>query len=134
MLESSAYLDPDIGVEGTSPRQTSPLPPSPNSFRLPSHPPSEDSQPPAQAPEVEGGRPRREHRLPARYRDNLPEPAPIITPTDEMSPLLEAPAPFLPRIRLIVRDSIRTMANAFGLWREYLYRPSFDPDSFVPLH
>jgi hypothetical protein len=24
------------------------------------------------------------------------------------------------------------MANAFGLWREYLHRPSFDPDSFVP--
>lgn len=93
----------------------------------------EDCQPPAQALEVvEGGRPRREHRLPARYRDNLPEPAPIITPTDEMSPPLEAPAPFLPRIRLIVRDSIRTMANTFGLWREYLHRPSFDPDSFVP--
>ena len=93
----------------------------------------EDSQPPGQASEVEGGRPRREHRLPARYRDNLPEPAPIsITPTDEISRPSEAAAPFLPRIRLIVRDSIRTMANTFGLWREYLHRPSFDPDSFVP--
>ena len=92
----------------------------------------EDSQPPTQAPEVEGGRPRRKHRLPARYRDNLPEPAPIVKPTDEMCRPSEAPAPFLPRIRLIVRDSIRTMANTFGLWREYLHRPSFDPDSFLP--
>ncbi len=24
------------------------------------------------------------------------------------------------------------MANTFGLWREYLHCPSFDPDSFVP--
>ena len=24
------------------------------------------------------------------------------------------------------------MANTFGLWREYLNHPSFDPDSFVP--
>jgi hypothetical protein len=24
------------------------------------------------------------------------------------------------------------MASTFGLWREYLHRPSFDPDSFVP--
>ena len=93
----------------------------------------EDSQPPGQASEVEGGRPRRKHRLPARYRDNLPEPAPIsTTPSDEISRPSEAAAPFLPRIRLIVRDSICTMANTFGLWREYLHRPSFDPDSFVP--
>ena len=27
---------------------------------------------------------------------------------------------------------MHTMANTFGLWREYLHRPSFDPDSFVP--
>lgn len=80
-----------------------------------------------QAREGEGGRPRRERRLPARYRDDLPEPAPIVTPTDGMDP----PAP-LPRVRLIVRDSVRTMANSFGLWREYLHRPSFDPDTSVP--
>ena len=138
MLKSPAHVDLDVGGEGTAHQQTSlPGPPSSQtSPPLPSHPPSamvEDSQPPAQAPEVEGGRPRRQCRLPARYRDNLPEPAPIsITPTDEMRQPSEAPAPLLPRIRLIVRDSIRTMANAFGLWREYLHRPSFDPDSFVP--
>jgi hypothetical protein len=138
MLKSPAHVDLDVGGEGTAHQQTSlPGPPSSQtSPPLPSHPPSamvEDSQPPAQAPEVEGGRPRRQCRLPARYRDNLPEPAPIsITPTDEMRQPSEAPAPLLPRIRLIVRDSICTMANTFGLWREYLHRPSFDPDSFVP--
>ena len=90
----------------------------------------DESQPQAQAPEVEGGRPRRRHQLPARYRDNLPEPAPIrvTMPTEEQS----TPLAPLHRIQLIVRDTIRTVANTFGLWREYPHRPSFDPDSFVP--
>ncbi|PPQ84255.1 hypothetical protein CVT26_011861, partial [Gymnopilus dilepis] len=38
----------------------------------------------------------------------------------------------LPRVVLIVRNPFRTIANSFKLLREYLYRPSFDPDSFVP--
>src|SRR6266540_4783884 len=99
MLESPAHVDLDVGGEGTSHQQTSPPPPPPTSPPLPSHPLSamvEDSQPPTQAPEVEGGHPQREHQLPAQYRDNLPEPAPIsITPTDKMSQPSEAPAPFL---------------------------------------
>ena len=49
-------------------------------------------------------------------------------PTEEQS----TPLAPLRRIRLIVRDTIRTVANTFGLWREYPHRPSFDPDSFVP--
>ena len=44
----------------------------------------------------------------------------------------EATAAALPRLRLIVRNRLRTAPNSFGLLREYLYRPSFDPDSFVP--
>ncbi|KAF9255474.1 hypothetical protein L218DRAFT_1008555 [Marasmius fiardii PR-910] len=39
----------------------------------------------------------------------------------------------LPGVILIVRDSIQTIANMFGLWREYQHRPSYDPDSSVPL-
>ena len=38
----------------------------------------------------------------------------------------------LPRLRLIVRNRLRTATNSFGLLREYLDRPSFVPDSFVP--
>jgi hypothetical protein len=44
----------------------------------------------------------------------------------------EQPTVVLPRLRLIVRNRLRTATNSFGLLREYLYRPSFDPDSFVP--
>lgn len=74
------------------------------------------------------GRPQRQRRLPARYRDCLPEPAPaIISPIEPA----EIQPPLLPRIRLIVRDSMSTMVNAFGLWRQYLHRPTFDPDGVV---
>lgn len=75
-----------------------------------------------------GRRPQRQRRLPARYRDCLPEPAPVL-PLNENQPLPQ----ILPRIRLIVRDTMQTMANIFGLWREYPVRPSYDPDHSVPL-
>ncbi|KAH9944804.1 hypothetical protein B0H21DRAFT_657575, partial [Amylocystis lapponica] len=35
------------------------------------------------------------------------------------------------RVILHVRDTIRTGVNIFGLLREYLHRPSFDPDATV---
>ena len=38
----------------------------------------------------------------------------------------------LRRVRLIVRDSIQTVANIFGFFREYQHCPSYDPDSTVP--
>lgn len=68
-------------------------------------------------------------RIPPRRRfqpllDALPEQIP--GPSLSMLPLLGR------RVNLIVRDTLRTEANRFGLWREYPYRPSFDPDSFVP--
>ncbi|TEB23730.1 hypothetical protein FA13DRAFT_1797776 [Coprinellus micaceus] len=71
--------------------------------------------------------------------DNEPRPAP---PT----PLPSAPPPAPPRLHyaedilpqplrrviLHIRDKLVTEKNIFGLWREYLHRPHFDPDSFVP--
>jgi hypothetical protein len=36
------------------------------------------------------------------------------------------------RVRLIVHDSIQTVANIFGLFREYQHHPSYDPNSTVP--
>lgn len=88
-------------------------------------PPSSLSQPPPQL--TQAGRPRRNYRLPARYEDVNPEP---LRPLEED----EQPAEgrLLPRLRLIVRNRLRTAVNSFGLLREYLYRPSYDPDSFVP--
>jgi len=80
-----------------------------------------------------GRRPQRKRRLPARYRDCLPEPAPAILRNEPAVTTKTQPTPVLPRIRLIVRDTVQTMANIFGLWREYPHRPSYDPDYAVPL-
>ena len=37
----------------------------------------------------------------------------------------------IPRISLIVRNHFRTPENSFGVWKEYLYRPSYDPDALI---
>ena len=76
------------------------------------------------------GRPRREYRLPKRFRDNIPEP-PAPAPT---APLNPDPNPHpLRRVILIVRDRLTTVMNSFGIWREYPERPSVDPDSALTL-
>jgi hypothetical protein len=77
-----------------------------------------------------GKRPRRERRLPARYQDVLPEPPPVVVNNGAASGPI--PTRSFPHIRLIVRDTIQTVANVFGLWREYPHRPSYDPDHFIP--
>ncbi|KAF8147208.1 hypothetical protein K438DRAFT_1989788 [Mycena galopus ATCC 62051] len=77
-------------------------------------------------PEMETGAGRRKIRLPARYRDILPEvlePAPP-PPEDEPTTVVRS-------VRLIVRDKFTTAMNTFGLWREYFHRPTYDPDSLV---
>lgn len=62
--------------------------------------------------------------LPRHYVDEIPEPLPPVSPPD--------PTPSrLPRVVLIVRDTIRTAVNSFGLMREYPHRPSYDPDAIV---
>jgi len=76
----------------------------------------------------ETGRPVRRRRLPARYRDILPQSA---SPVNAIMNNTEPQTTCITRIRLIVRDTIRTAANMFGLWREYQHRPSYDPDSAV---
>ncbi|RXW12625.1 hypothetical protein EST38_g13228 [Candolleomyces aberdarensis] len=35
------------------------------------------------------------------------------------------------RVILTFRDKLTTVANSFGLFRQYLHRPTFDPDRFV---
>lgn len=78
------------------------------------------------------GRPQRTRLLPARYRDVLPEPLqPLppasLTPSDATSESIQV----IPRISLIVRNPFQTPKNNFGLWKEYLYRPSYDPDALI---
>jgi Plavaka transposase len=100
---------------------------SPPSFPLPlSTPPLPSSFPQPPPPQfTQTGRLKRNYRLPARYEDVNPEP---LRPLEEEE---EQPTAALPRLLLIVRNRLRTATNAFSLLREYLYRPSFDPDSFV---
>jgi hypothetical protein len=73
------------------------------------------------------GRPRREYRLPKRFRDNLPEP-PAPAPTN-----LDSNTNPVRRVILIVRDRLITIMNSFGIWRDYPERPSVDPDSHLTL-
>lgn len=76
------------------------------------------------------GRPVRDHRLPQRFRDILPERIPAITESYEPSEDVP-PEPVLPRVVLIVRDRLATAINSFNLWRWYPRRPSSDPDDVV---
>ena len=72
------------------------------------------------------GRPRREYRLPKRFRDNIPEPpAPVPATPPNPDPVR--------RVILIVRDRLTTVMNSFGIWRDYPRRPSADPDSVLTL-
>jgi Plavaka transposase len=114
-------MDQDFGI----PELLLPSFPQPTSTPPPRSPPL--SPPPPSL--THAGRPKRNYRLPARYEDINPEP---LEPLGEEDEPTEQPMTVLPRLRLIVRNRLRTATNSFGLLREYLYRPSFDPDSFVP--
>jgi hypothetical protein len=114
-------MDQDFGV----PEPLLPSFPQPTSTPPPRSPPL--SPPPPSL--THAGRPKRNYRLPARYEDINPEP---LEPLGEDEQPTKQPTTVLPRLRLIVRNRLRTATNSFGLLREYLYRPSFDPDSFVP--
>ena len=75
---------------------------------------------------TQSGRPRREYRLPKRFRDNIPEPpAPVPATPPNPDPVR--------RVILIVRDRLTTVINSFGVWRDYPRRPSADPDSVLTL-
>ena len=66
-------------------------------------------------------RPRRANRhLPKHFRDLLPSPLPPAPPIP--------PSPALPGVTLNVWERVCMAPNAFGLFREFLGRPSYDPD------
>ena len=62
---------------------------------------------------------RRSRKQAAHFRDVLPE-APTPVP----------PKP-LPMVYLIVTNPLTTALNTFGIFRKYLFHPSYDPDSVV---
>ena len=100
----------------SSPPPFSSLPPGPAS-------------PPLSLPLSESGRPLRIRRLPARYQDIHPEPPHPAASSDRSPP--EHAVHVVPRVTLIVKNPFRTAPNNFGVWKEYLYRPSYDPDAFI---
>ena len=65
-------------------------------------------------------RPHRTEKRPARFRDILPEP-----------PVPAPPKPRLPTVYLMVTNPLTTALNTFGLFRNYLFHPSYDPDLVV---
>jgi hypothetical protein len=110
------------GIEPDSP----PPPPSPT-FAI-AEPPAIVQVPPL--PSRAGGRlPGRAIRLPARFRDEPP--APLSADPDPAAPVPQAPERLLPRVRLIVTNPFRTLSNVFNVWRDYLYKPSYDPESLI---
>ncbi|KAJ7794907.1 hypothetical protein B0H14DRAFT_3556098 [Mycena olivaceomarginata] len=79
---------------------------------------------PPPPPVTETGRPRRNYRLPARFEDVLPEPpAPVV--------VAQEPVIGPRRVILHVRDTMRSVCNRFGIFREYPHCPSYDPDSLL---
>ena len=120
----SQAMDQDFGV----PEPLLPSFPQPTSTPPPRSPPL--SPPPPSL--THAGRPKHNYRLPARYEDINPEPLEPLGEDSEDEQPTKQPTTVLPRLCLIVRNRLRTATNSFGLLREYLYRLSFDPDSFVP--
>ncbi|KAF7292226.1 hypothetical protein MIND_01250000 [Mycena indigotica] len=96
-----------------------------------SQPPTLVLQPPTPAVTATG-RPQRTIRLPGHYREELPT---NLAPADNLpATALRQPEPVPQRrVHLIVRDTFRTAVNKFGLWRSYLHRPTYDPDTLLGL-
>ena len=79
---------------------------------------------------TQSGHPRHDYRLPKQFQDNLPEPpAPVpnlpSNPNSETHPVRW--------VILIVRDCLVTVMNSFGIWQNYLERPSVDPDALLTI-
>ena len=107
-------------TERPSQSHPSPTPPNPPLPPLPPRPSS------PQLALSQSGRPLRIRRLPARYQDIYPE-----APHPATSTPIPSHISVVPRVTLIVRNRFQTPPNTFGVWKEYLYRPSHDPDAFV---
>lgn len=108
-----------------------PPPPLGPAFSTPVFPSSPSPPPPPPPQLTRAGRPKRNYRLPARYLDVNPEPLEPLQPLEEENEQPTAALSPLHPFESLVRKPLQTVANSFGLLREYLYRPSFDPDSVV---
>jgi hypothetical protein len=124
------YLVDSMEIDGpmSDPAQLIDNPTQPGPSGAAGHPEPELNISVSQAIVSETGRPVRRRQLPVRYRDILPQ---STLPVDATVNNSEPQTGYITKVRLIVRDTIQTAANTFGLWREYQHRPSYDPDSIV---
>jgi len=111
MEVDQTFGDLDIHMPGTYPGESS-------SNKLPTG--VTDTATKSTAPAIQ---PCRTRRAPARFRDILPEP-PRAIPASILQPRL-------PTVYLMVTNPLKTALNSFGLFRQYLFHPSHDPDRFV---
>ena len=82
-------------------------------------------------PLTKSGYPQWEYQLPHWFCDNLPDVKSLI-PAMELP--THQPDPYPVRwVILIVRDRLITVLNTFGIWREYLNRPTIDLDATLTL-
>jgi len=100
----------------------------------------DESGPPQEAPEIDTSEVQQPHmrarrrRIPAPNCDMLPEaPQATMMASSDMNTATASDTRRLPRVILIVRDTLKTALNPFYLWRQYLHRPSYDPDSSVAI-
>ncbi|KAJ7909874.1 hypothetical protein B0H13DRAFT_1877279 [Mycena leptocephala] len=93
--------------------------------------PADIECPPSPLPPGPGGRPRRRPRLPARYRDDLPEgPAPIPPPVAVSVPEPEPAPDFHP---VSPPKWIQTEPNAYGVYKVFPNCPTHDPEASISL-
>jgi hypothetical protein len=127
------YLVDSMEIDGpmSDPAQLIDNPTQPGPSGAAGHPEPELNISVSQAIVSETGRPVRRRQLPVRYRDILPQ---STLPVDATVNNSEPQTGYITKVRLIVRDTIQTAANTFGLWRQYQHRPSYDPDSIVDVN
>ena len=126
LSDASPQTTPDVPIVASS-EQSIPLPPP-----LPAAPAESSTQTCFDPPVIassEHSLPPRNRRLPARYRDLLPEPP--LPAVDHQTP--SSSTSVISRVILHVWDSFTTLFNKFGIARAYRHRPSYDPDAFLSI-
>ena len=73
------------------------------------------------------GQLQRNYQCPAKYHDVYPEGlTPAVPPLTVLPP---TPASSVQHVILIVWNPLSMASNVFGMWKKYLYRPSYDPNA-----
>ena len=131
MLSSLSTIEP-LAAMDVDPPPLAPLSPIPVHDFIPLEPELPKSPLSLPPPLTASGRPYRQRRLPKRFTDNLPEALAPAPTHHETQPEAGVTGPAC-RVLLVVRDRLVTIANSFGVWRDYPRRPTIDPDGSLSL-